>query len=671
MESEAQQTLQDLHHDDLEVRLRAIEKLASLRDPKYATVLIEMMGDPEWRVRKTAVMATADLKRGEPMAEQLIRVLFEEGNVGKRNAAEEALCLLGKVAIRPLLTHLPRANKDVKKMIIETLGEIADPRAMPELRVMLGDPDENVRVAAIESLGKIRDVRAVDALIPLLGDPNTLICFTTIKALMRLGDERAVEPIIGMAGRRGVERVALEALGSFSNPAVLDPILKGLRMGGKKVRESALKAMVDHAGRVSSENRDTIVDRLRREYDSATAEFLYGALENSDEGVRSGAVAVLGWLEDARAAAAIVRLIDGPLHEAAVEALVRMKQGALDALLQGLTGASEVTREGVAQILGERTDPRSSAALTRLLEDPNGHVRQTAATSLGKIGDPASATDILNLLSDQYLSVQESAIQALSRMNDPGILSRLVDLLGSDQATVRSNALKVIGKLKSAEAIPSLSFRLKDEDAGVRRSAVEALSEIHRLEVENLLLLALADEDPTVRLAALAAIGKRPEIDLIQHAGPLLTDDNIWVRAALARGLGDQRGEASKTLLLGMLKDKVGVVQIAAIEALGMYRDRRLIPAILEMTEQPDTDVVRSAVTVLGEVGDPDLVTRIQIFLKHRNWGVRAAAAEALGRLGDPAVRDSLERLAREDPDRWVQQTAQGALAQLSNPSSL
>ncbi|HEY5593908.1 MAG TPA: HEAT repeat domain-containing protein, partial [Nitrospiria bacterium] len=462
MEKDAQQVLKELQDKNPEVRLHAIGKLALFKDAKYIPYMIEMMADPEWRVRKTAVVAVAGLERNEPLAEQLLQVLYQEGNVGKRNAAEEALRLLGKTAVVPLLTHLRKANTDVKKMIIEALGEIGDKRAAPELRLMLEDPDENVRLAAIESLGKIKESHTVDALMPLLRSETPLIRFATVKALERLGDERIVDPLVRIAAQKGLERVVLEALGTFADPAVLAPILTGLREGTTRIKESALKALVDHSERVSQERKASIINHLRQAYDQKMALFLYGALEQSDEKLKSATVKVLGWMEDSKAAAPISKLIDGPLREEAIHALIRMKMGAVEILLQELPAANEVTREGIARILGEAGDRRYVNALIRLLADPNGHVRQTAALALARINDSSSAKAILDLLADQYISVQESAIQALSLLKNPAIVSRLIELLGSNHAVLRCNAIQVIGKMKAVEAIPNLSFCLKD-----------------------------------------------------------------------------------------------------------------------------------------------------------------------------------------------------------------
>jgi len=290
MEKAAQQVLKELQDHDPEIRLHAIEKMSLFKDPIPVSYLIEMMADPEWRVRKTAVAAVAGLERNELLAEKLIQVLYQEGNVGQRNAAEEALRLMETAAILPLLAHLRKANRDVKKMIIEALGEIGDKRAAPELRLMLEDPDENVRLAAIESLGKIKEPHSVDALLPLLENERVPICFTTVKALERIGDPRAVAPMIRIASQKGLERVVLEALGAFSDPSVLTPILYGLRKGTEKIKESALKGLADHWKRVPSGRQSSILEQVRQFQEEALLVFLRASLQHSDEKIKSASM---------------------------------------------------------------------------------------------------------------------------------------------------------------------------------------------------------------------------------------------------------------------------------------------------------------------------------------------------------------------------------------------
>ncbi|HEY4485451.1 MAG TPA: HEAT repeat domain-containing protein [Nitrospiria bacterium] len=664
MELNNQEAMRQIRDADPELRLRALDHLSRSGDSQFVPELIGLLGDPEWRVRKSAVMAVAGLERNPNLAERLISVL-EEGNVGKRNAALEALIHFGAAALPPILARLRRTNKDVKKMILEIVGEIGDPQAVPDLLPMLEDPDENVRMAAIESLGKLKDRRSVPVMLPLLRSDDPLIGFVAIKALERLGDPRAVEPLLEIVNKKGMERAALDALGTFSDPAVQPPILAGLKAGGRKIRESALKALITHYDRLAPSRQAPLVENLKRSYDKELGLFLIESLDSRDERLRLSAVRLIGWAADTAGAQKIASLIDGPLYEEALSALIQMKQEATDVLIRAAASGSEAVREGIARILGETGGGKAAQALIRLLLDPNGHVRQTSARSLGRLRDPAAAGPLLNLLTDPYAGVQDAAIDALGAIALPESVARLVERLGSDNPVLRGNAVKALGKMNASEALPRLSIGLKDEDATVRQAAVEALAGFNNPEVVRLISLALGDEEKAVRLAALSAIIRHPAGNLLQHIEPLLRDDNIWVRAAVAKGLGDRRSEAAEALLLRLLKDKVGVVQISAIEALVKYQDPRLIQALEALTADRDTDVVRTAIQGLGRIGDATISKRLHSFLTHSNWGIRAAAAQALGKLRDKEARETLKKIAKDDLERLVRLAAENALGDM------
>ena len=68
-------------------------------------------------------------------------------------------------------------NRDVRKFIIDVLGEFRDNRSLPPMLGALKDEDDNVRATAVEHLGKIGELVVVNALIEILesGDLWTLI----------------------------------------------------------------------------------------------------------------------------------------------------------------------------------------------------------------------------------------------------------------------------------------------------------------------------------------------------------------------------------------------------------------------------------------------------------------------------------------------------------------
>ena len=130
-------------------------------------LLLRTLSDADWRVRKTAVEALIALG-GDDVIQGLIQCLSAHDNAGARNSAIEALVHLGGGAVDALLSVLETPDVDVRKFIVDILGDIGDTRAVPALIGKLDDPDENIRVAAAESLGKIRDRRAVEPLIACL-----------------------------------------------------------------------------------------------------------------------------------------------------------------------------------------------------------------------------------------------------------------------------------------------------------------------------------------------------------------------------------------------------------------------------------------------------------------------------------------------------------------------
>jgi len=666
MEKELEKALRELRDDDVEKRLKAVEKLAQTRDKRFIQYLFEALGDAEWRVRKSAVSALTNYEEDAHLIEQLIAIFYTDKNISKKNAAAEALIGLGESCLHPIFSHLSKANKEAKKFLVEILGEINSQKATSELIKLLKDPDENVCLAAVDAIGKLRDHRAVEALYPLLKSETPLISFAAIKALERIGDPRAAEGITAVMNIKGLERAALEALGTLGDLKALNPVITALQSGPYKIRESAIKSLIQLQERTLDGERSMIINRIREVYNKEICLFLMEVLQESDDKGKLAAIKLLGWVKESNACTLIARFLSSQLRDEAIHTLVEMGHKAVQPLIGELPRGNETVREGIAKVLGEIGDRSAVGHLIQLLTDPNGHVREAAALALGKIKDPSSARAILDLLTDQYVSVQESGIEALVLLNSPSIVSRLLELLTSEKPSLRSHAARILGKMKAIEAIPKLSFAIKDEDPQVRRAAVEALGFFETPEINPMLILGLADEDQGVRLTAFSAIVKHKGINLLKHIDPLLTDENIWVRTAAVRALGEQGNEAAKPLLIGMLKDKVGIVQIACLESLAKFRDPDLCPVFYEFTKSHDPEVIKAAIAALGNEGDREYGSQIQLFLNHPDWGVRAIAAQALGKLKDLSAKNQLEQMVSHDPDRLVKQSAQFALAQLS-----
>jgi len=95
-------------------------------------LLLRALGDADWRVRKTAVEALVGL-RGNDVLEGLLHSLSAHDNAGERNSAIEALIHIGSDSVDALLAAVETHDVDVRKFIVDILGEIKDPRSVPLL----------------------------------------------------------------------------------------------------------------------------------------------------------------------------------------------------------------------------------------------------------------------------------------------------------------------------------------------------------------------------------------------------------------------------------------------------------------------------------------------------------------------------------------------------------
>lgn len=668
METSRNEMAQNLKDSDVEVRLSALKSLVGSEEESSIESILDALGDSEWRVRKTAVAIALSLEDKSRVVDGLIRRFGQEKNVGMRNAAVEIFIQLGRACIDQILSHYYHADEDVKKFIIDSLGEIRDISVVPHLIACISESNENVQAAAIEALGKIKDERGVAPLIQILKKDHPLLSFSAIKALEQIGDVRAVEPILEILNKNIFKRAGLEALGVIGDMRAVGALEEALKSGTRNVRYSALKSLVLLESRQNKDNGFVVRGRLKKIYHEEIYSFLIDVLNDPDKSIKIAAIRMLGWVSEVKSIPAVVPFLNSEYRDEAFRSLVEMGRPAVDFLITELTKHEEKVRESIALILGEIGEPSASETLVRLLTDQNGHVRQAAAVGLGKIKNPATIGALLPILGDLYPDVQESALNALVEMKDSLSLSTLLELLKSPSTSYRSNAATLLGAIRNKEAIPPLSFLLKDPDEAARRTAVDALSRFDFKEVSNYLVLAFNDEAYKVRLAALKILEQKnaEEIDQVfDYLAALSQDDNIWVRTAVPRILAKLRGEKSLKLLITLLKDKVGVVKISAVAALGARREKGVLSSMVELTDDPDVEVRKAAILALGALGESSIVPLLQSFLSHSHWTMRASAARALGDLRDRQSLALLGGLVDSDEDSFVREAARFAVMQI------
>ena len=81
--------------------------------------LIELMGDPSWRVRKASVEKVESFEHSSTLIAALTEGLSADNNARVRNTAAEALVKIGPRALEHLVVALATADSSRRKFIVE------------------------------------------------------------------------------------------------------------------------------------------------------------------------------------------------------------------------------------------------------------------------------------------------------------------------------------------------------------------------------------------------------------------------------------------------------------------------------------------------------------------------------------------------------------------------
>lgn len=101
--------------------------------------------------------------------DQLVR------DLGSADADTRALALAGLVAqgaasTTALIEAFDGGDAELRRLAVQALAEIADPRAAPTLARAVADSDEQVRARGAQGLAALGDPRALDALVTTIDD---------------------------------------------------------------------------------------------------------------------------------------------------------------------------------------------------------------------------------------------------------------------------------------------------------------------------------------------------------------------------------------------------------------------------------------------------------------------------------------------------------------------
>ena len=669
--------LEHLESANEEVRRLAVEQLLTLPAAESVPALTERLGDAAWRVRKAAIERIVACRDDALVQSGLLRALADGENPGRRNAAFEALVLLGVRVTKALVEAVSSPDVDVRKLAIDAMAAIADPSTRDVLIAALDDVDANVRAAAADALGGVGGVTAVGRLLRSATQPTEvpLVRLAALRSLERLEASVGVDSLAEALAHPQLRPAALELLGHSTDPSALVVLEKGLASGARSIRESAICALLRQLARQDGAEADALCARIRTlgQSDEMLVTRCCDGLEGEDLGRRIVLVQFLGLVADERA---VLPMLQAGRDEALREPV--------DATLETLGSITVTALRRVWGVLGIDLEMRACAILGTI---GGAGAEELLVTTLASSRSPAAVRAALALAEGAYarrlpelVARLEAAVReteseradevellmdAVVRLSERSAASgmdvhvQLVEVLasrlGGAPEAMRVAVARVLGRVGRARDADLIEYLSRDASPLVRRAAVEALVRLDGERMRSALRRALGDESSRVRIAAAgvrAGQGSREALDDLER---LADDRDPRVAAAALRAAGAvlSRGGEAAQQECGWLVGAVGrepLVALAALDSFTKIGGALAVRTAVDALVHPESEVVRAAIACLARHGEGDSLTPLVALVTHPDWPVRAEAVEVLSaRRVRRALPALLRRLECED----------------------
>ncbi|WP_158751658.1 HEAT repeat domain-containing protein [Streptomyces bicolor] len=253
--------------------------------------------------------------------------------------------------------------------------------------------------------------------------------------------------------------------------------------------------------------------------------------------------------------------------------------------------------------------PPFADAFSRLLRDPDHHLRINALDGLEALGAPGDVTGLVALLGDPERAVWGRARSLVYRFrDDPAVSAEVVRTAEQGDGETRVRALELLPRHWTDRLLDSLLTGLHDQSAEVRIAVAGRLADVADARTSAALATALETErDAHVAASFLRRLAERGEEQVTDPATRWLDDAVAGPSAAYALGVVGTRAAA------GVLRTAVtdsalpGRTRAAAAKAIGQAGRWDAVWLLLPLLDDPDGDVRAGAVDGLDKLVDDGL----------------------------------------------------------------
>jgi HEAT repeat protein len=679
-----------LEQSEPEARRVAVQQIAKVIGSEGPELLLRALGDDDWRVRKEATLVAPAIERREEVVAVLVAALEDTFNIGLRNAAVEALIAVGPDAVGATIETLARMDGDARKLAVEVLGGIPDPRAVAALAGALADEDANVRAAAAEALGgaarageQSREV-ATQALVVALATSDVFLKIAALESLARLEARLPWALFQPCAADPLLRRYAIAAAAGSREPDAVRALARATADPSPTIVREALVALGDLVG--DSQAGDELLECARETLEATEhgrANARRTARDGEDTRARSGALLVLGLLRASEDVAALVDALgDDDVAERAEMALRLFGPSAVTPLLAVARDSKAPVRAAALSLVASLDGAAIVEVRLALREALKAHsidVISCGVEALGQLGDASDLRRVASLVWHQDERVAATATNAVAELGARHVTAARALLResrpGQDPVVLGCILLGAIASTQPLceDDVRLLERALEHDDPQVRRAAIDALAQAGSDAAAEAVVFALSDEEHEVKLAAVRALGRIGRADALVSV--VTTTRDPALAATALRALGDADPELAIRAALPLVSNSEAAIACAAVAAIGhldhasvsvrlpaqlaVARDDALFAAL----SHPEVEVVKLALSILGTQPDARALARLGICLDHTAWEIRRVAAELLGNAKTPAAQSLLRARYERERDPTVREAIAAAVS--------
>lgn len=662
---------------EVELRRKAALSLLGEDPDESIPVLLNLLGDANWRVRKASVESAIALP-GAKVIPVLLSSLFNDENAGLRNSAFEALIKIGAPALPYLYQTLVEDDPDVKLAIIHLLGEIPSRTSTPHLIYFLSHSNKNFVSAAIESIGMLKDPSNRPILLDMCDRADEWVLFHLIDAMAEIGGPEGIDKLMELYTNPRLQKAILKAFGKMGDLSVIQYLFEN-----SEIKETPILELMATIGRMYYaplpylflENHRTEMGRLvRNAYPLELSEKLCRLWEEAKIPEKRGITVVSGFVTDLTLLPMLFDEILNPyLQRDILWAISQYGSLAFPGILRRLfLTPSEEEKVKLIELLGETQSPDGVSPILAYARDDNDIVRREAIMALAKVDDMRAMIELLSVLQEEEKAFYDTAlksVKSLMRRNREfkcKAVEKAIGFIASENPDIRRAGFVIIGEDRGKESDELLLKGLSDPVAEVRQVAVRLVSQIGGKKFIQRVLGLFTDESPKVRKALINSLGR----EFLQNQSDALIvalqDPDVWVRAEAAFFLAQSTDPPIVKALLELLEKDVLPVKLSALKGLSEVGCGALFNEVLKISkEDKSVDVRIAALHAIAKSGRQEGKNVLVGSLNDPRWEIRSAAIEWIAESGDRSFVSPLLKELERDADNFVKQTIINALNKL------